>query len=403
MPVLAARVGKERLLRPRRSRATSAAGSGTPPRGRASARSTQPELDYELPASDDEDWRFTATVAVQPKPELPDWTQLEVRDAEAEVPRGARRRRSSTSSAATVAELAPVEGRPAQAGRHRRPRPRRRAGEAQRDYVVELGGGRLVEELEQGARRHERRRDEGDPVRARATTRASSVDVTRQGDQGEGAAAARRRARALRLRVRHARRAARRHRGRLREQLEDEIEAQFRGAVADALVEASNVEPGRAARRGAHPRAAERARPLGRAPRRPARHVPRDDGHRSRGARGAHARGGARSRSRASSCSRPRPTSSASRSRTSEVEELVREQAEAADEDVDAVARGASPHGRLRAPARGPAPARRARPARRRGEADPDRARRGARGDLDAGQGKAPDRDETVDPRSKES
>ena len=26
-----------------------------------------------------------------------------------------------------------------------------------------------------------------------------------------------------------------------------------------------------------------------------------------------------------------------------------------------------------------------------------------ARGDLDAGQGKAPDRDETVDPRSKES
>src|SRR3954469_12930671 len=45
----------------------------------------QPEYRYELPTSD-EPWQFTATVAVQPKPELPDWTTLEVPAAEAVVP-----------------------------------------------------------------------------------------------------------------------------------------------------------------------------------------------------------------------------------------------------------------------------------------------------------------------------
>jgi trigger factor len=46
----------------------------------------QPHYDFELPASADEDWEFTATVAVQAKPELPDWTQLEVGVADVEVP-----------------------------------------------------------------------------------------------------------------------------------------------------------------------------------------------------------------------------------------------------------------------------------------------------------------------------
>src|SRR5215472_15009615 len=47
---------------------------------------TQPEYDFELPASEDQDWEFTATVAVQAKPELPDWKELEVGVAEIEVP-----------------------------------------------------------------------------------------------------------------------------------------------------------------------------------------------------------------------------------------------------------------------------------------------------------------------------
>src|SRR6478752_5591871 len=46
----------------------------------------KPEYDFELPDSDDQDWEFTATVAVQAKPEVADWTQLEVGREEMEVP-----------------------------------------------------------------------------------------------------------------------------------------------------------------------------------------------------------------------------------------------------------------------------------------------------------------------------
>src|ERR671938_1579260 len=38
----------------------------------------QPEYDYDLPESDEGEFRFRATVAVQPKPDVADWTQLEV-------------------------------------------------------------------------------------------------------------------------------------------------------------------------------------------------------------------------------------------------------------------------------------------------------------------------------------
>ena len=69
---------------------------------------------------------------VQPKPEPADWTTLEVPKLEAEVPRGGRRRASSRCCSASVAELVPVEGRPAQDGDvgRRRPRRRRRLGPA---------------------------------------------------------------------------------------------------------------------------------------------------------------------------------------------------------------------------------------------------------------------------------
>src|SRR5205814_268788 len=54
----------------------------------------------------------------------------------------------------------------------------------------------------------------------------------------------------------------------------------------------------------------------------------------------------------------------------------------------------------LRDAARGPAAAQRARPRRRRGEAHPACAGRGARRNLDARQGESTGRDETLDPRS---
>ena len=71
----------------------------------------QPEYDFELPAADDQDWQFTATVAVQAKPEVPDWTELEVGAIEAEVPEELVQQELDALRA-TVAELVPVEGRP---------------------------------------------------------------------------------------------------------------------------------------------------------------------------------------------------------------------------------------------------------------------------------------------------
>src|ERR671937_754406 len=71
----------------------------------------QPEFGYDPPASADESFRFTATVAVQPKPELPDWSELEVPHAEPEVP-AELVERELEALRSSVAELVPVEDRP---------------------------------------------------------------------------------------------------------------------------------------------------------------------------------------------------------------------------------------------------------------------------------------------------
>src|ERR1700747_3701513 len=90
----------------------------------------QPEYDFELPASSDEDWEFTATVAVQAKPEVPDWKDLEVGVAEVEVPEELVQAEFDALRS-TVAELVAED-------------------ETRRDYVIELGRGAVVEEIEQG-------------------------------------------------------------------------------------------------------------------------------------------------------------------------------------------------------------------------------------------------------------
>src|SRR3954469_1477989 len=108
----------------------------------------QPEYDFQLPASEDEDWEFTATVAVQGKPELPDWTQLEVGVAEVEVPEELVQHELDALRG-TVAELVPVAGRPVVPDDtvvvHLVSE-----DETRRDYVVDLGRGAVVEEVEQG-------------------------------------------------------------------------------------------------------------------------------------------------------------------------------------------------------------------------------------------------------------
>jgi trigger factor len=110
----------------------------------------QPEYDYVLPSSPEEDWRFTAEFAVQPRPEPYDWKQLEVPRREVEVPEETVTHELEALQR-TVADLAPVDSRTAQPGDV--------AvvdivsdGFGQRDYVFELGADRLVDEIENAVR-----------------------------------------------------------------------------------------------------------------------------------------------------------------------------------------------------------------------------------------------------------
>jgi trigger factor len=199
-----------------------------------------PEYDFELPATDDQDWTFTATVAVQAKPELPDWKDIEVGAIEPEVPEELVERELDALRS-TVAELVPVEGRPVG--------PEDTAivdlvspnGETRRDYVVELGRGAVVEEIEAGIvgmsagetkeiafeivdgsqqsvtltvkEIKEKVLPEIDDELARAATEFETIHELREDIVS-----------------------------RLRDQIEEETEAQFRADVADALVGASNVD-----------------------------------------------------------------------------------------------------------------------------------------------------------------
>jgi trigger factor len=112
---------------------------------------SQPELNYEVPTTEDAPFSFTAEVAVQPPPEVADWSGLEVPSAESEVP-AELVERELEALRASVAELVPVEDRPAKDGDVLVADLVDEGGEAQRDYVVQLGAGRLVEEIERGLR-----------------------------------------------------------------------------------------------------------------------------------------------------------------------------------------------------------------------------------------------------------
>ena len=84
---------------------------------------------------------------VQPKVEVVDWTGLEVGRPDAEVPQELVVQELEALRE-SVAELVPAEDRPAQEGDTLVVDIVSPAGEAQRDTVVELGSGRLVEEVE---------------------------------------------------------------------------------------------------------------------------------------------------------------------------------------------------------------------------------------------------------------
>src|SRR5204862_4948368 len=106
-----------------------------------------PEYDFELPTTDKADWTFSATIEVQPTPEIVDWTTLEVPRREADIPQELVDQELEALRQ-TVAELFPADDRPAKEGDTLVVDLQSPSGEAQSDTVVELGSGRLVEEIE---------------------------------------------------------------------------------------------------------------------------------------------------------------------------------------------------------------------------------------------------------------
>jgi hypothetical protein len=206
LPVVAARVGREALWQEAiRSHIDgwfweAAATSGVRP-------VAGPEVEWDELPTEGGTFRFAATVPVAPKPELADWTSLEVPVAEPEVP-GELVDHELERIRDSVAELVPVEGRGAREGDTvvlDLVATEQEGGEPSefRDYVAELGDGRLADELEQAI-----------PEMSEGETRELALDLPEggreghrhaQGGQGARPARARRRARARRERVRHAR------------------------------------------------------------------------------------------------------------------------------------------------------------------------------------------------------
>ena len=178
---------------------------------------------------------------VQPKVEVVDWTGLEVGRPEAEVPEElvAQELEALRES---VAELVPAEDRPAQDGDTLVVDIVSPAGEAQRDTVVELGAGRLVEEVETALVGASAGETKTVPYEL-ADDSTASVEITVKEIKGKvlpelddelaRSASEFDTIGELRADIEQ----------RLREHIEAEIEDAFRANAVDALVTASKVAP----------------------------------------------------------------------------------------------------------------------------------------------------------------
>jgi trigger factor len=199
----------------------------------------QPEYGYDLPEDTSGDFRFTATVSVQPKPEAPDWSTLEVPRADAEVPAELIDAELDVLRD-SVATLAPAGNRPAQEG-DTVVVDLIRGDETQRDYVAELGAGRLLPEIEQGLvgmSKGESKEIDFTGPDGRHTVEATVKDLKEKELPPLDAELARSVSEfdtleELRADIE----------SRLREQLEAEIDADFRQGAVEALVRASDVRP----------------------------------------------------------------------------------------------------------------------------------------------------------------
>ena len=238
MPLLVQRVGKTRLY----SEAIESHIGGWFWNAATRARVNpveQPQFEYELPSSDRDDWSFVATVSVQPKPEPADWTQLEVPRHEAEVPEEAVQAELEALQR-SVAELVPVDDRPAKDGDTVVVDLLSPDGTAQRDYVIELGAQRLVEEIENGVRdvaaggSREIVYELADGNRRTVTVEVKEIKesvLPPLDDELARAASEFDTIDELRADIV----------GRLLAQVQDDVDGRFRAAVVDELVRASNV------------------------------------------------------------------------------------------------------------------------------------------------------------------
>jgi trigger factor len=201
---------------------------------------SRPELNYDVPTTDDQPFSFTAEVSVQAPPEVADWAGLEVPAPEPEVPEELVDRELEVLQA-SVAELAPVEDRPAKDGDVLVVDLVDETGEAQRDYVVQLGAGRLVEEIERGLRGMSPGETktiayaspEGATKNAEATLKELKEPVLPPLDDELARSASEFETLAeLRTEIEE----------RLREAIQAELDADFRAGAVDKLVEASKVD-----------------------------------------------------------------------------------------------------------------------------------------------------------------
>jgi trigger factor len=200
----------------------------------------QPEYEFDLPAADNADWEFSATFPVQEKPEVADWTTLEVGAIEPEVPEDLVQQELDALRA-TIAELVPVEGRPVGPDDTVVVDLISPNGETRRDYVVELGRGAVVEEVEQGV-----------VGMSAGETKEVTFELADDSAQAVSVTVKEIKEKLLpELDDELARSASEfdtlaELRGdiesHLREQIAEEVEAQFRSDVADAVVAASKVD-----------------------------------------------------------------------------------------------------------------------------------------------------------------
>ena len=238
MPVLLARVGRERLYAEaveshiRGWFWDAAANSGIRP-------VEQPQFGYELPESPDDGFRFSATVAVQRKPEVADWSRLDVPAGEVEVS-DELVERELHALRLSVAELAPADGRPPKDGDVVVLDLVGAGGEASRDVVAEVGNELLLPDVEDALRTL--MPGESKAIQLRTDEEATDVEVTLKelkervlpplDDELARAASEFDTLAELRSDIE----------GRLHEALSEVAETALREAAVDALVAASQVE-----------------------------------------------------------------------------------------------------------------------------------------------------------------